>query len=280
MTILVTGATGTVGRRVVEQLLAAGQEVRALTTRDPSVVDMPKEAHVVQGDLTRPGTLTAALEGVEGVHLFSEVAKAAEEFVHLAQNAGVRRVVVFSSQAVAHPRDFAMFSVAYHTAVERAVERADFEWTILRPTGFAANTLEWASSIREEGVVRTPYPNAAQALIHEADIAAVAVKALTENGHAEQKYLLTGPEPINKIDQVKAIGGAIGRDIRFETLSPVQWRTFMVPYAGELVADMMLGHWAEADTEPEAVDPTLERVLGRPARTFAQWALDHRSDFS
>nr|WP_042186581.1 NAD(P)H-binding protein [Kibdelosporangium sp. MJ126-NF4] len=279
MTILVTGATGTVGRHVVGQLVAAGQDVRALTTRDPTTVGLPPQVQVVQGNLAQPETLSAALDGVDRVHLFP-VADAAGGFVDAAKAAGVRRVVVFSSEVVAHPKAFAKFSVEHHRAVEQVVEGGGFEWTVLRPTGFAANTLEWASSIAEEGVVRSPYPHAAQALIHEADIAAVAVRALTETGHHGQRYLLTGPEAITKVDQVTAISGAIGREIRFEEVSPEQWRALMVQYMPEFIVDMLLGHWAHADAEPETVDPTLIRILGRPAFTFAQWAIDHQDDFT
>nr|CTQ91377.1 Oxidoreductase [Kibdelosporangium sp. MJ126-NF4] len=259
--------------------MVAGQDVRALTTRDLSTVGLPARVQLVRGDLTQPETLVAALKGVDRVFLVP-IASAMGDFVDLAQKAGVRRVVVLSTEVAARPKDFAAGGVEHHRAIEQAVERGNFEWTILRPTGFAANTLEWASSIAEEGVVRTTYPNAAQALIHEADIAAVAVKALTEDGHEGQRYVLTGPEAITKIKQVTAIGKAIGRDIRFEEVSPVHWRASMAQHVSELVIDMMMGHSWDASAEPGTVDPTVARILGRPARTFDQWAADHQDDFT
>ncbi|WP_205669270.1 NAD(P)H-binding protein [Amycolatopsis suaedae] len=234
---------------------------------------------VRRADLTRPTTLRPVLDGVDRVFLFPAVAEAATEFMELATGAGVRRVVVLSSEAAGHPRQANLFSVEYHRSVERAVENAGVEWTFLRPSGFAANTLEWALAILAEGVVRTPYPGAAQALIHEADIASVATQALLHDVHIGQTHLMTGPEAITKLDQATAIGKAIGRPIRFAKISPAQWREDAVRFMPDFVADMMLELWAEADTAPEPVYPTVERILGRPALTFARWAEDHAGDF-
>lgn len=127
--------------------------------------------------------------------------------------AGPRRIVYLSAEAaVRRPGSF-------WAGVERAVERSAAEWVFLRPTGFAANTLMWAGQIRDSGVVRWPYGRAARSLIHERDVAAVAVNALTEDGHAGARHVLTGPQALTQVDQVEAIGDALGRELRWEELA-------------------------------------------------------------
>src|SRR2546421_9721916 len=99
----------------------------------------------------------------------------------------------------------------FHADMERLIEESAFEWTFLRPSGFAANTRLWAGQIREHGVVRWPYGAAARSLIHESDIAAVAVRALTGERHGGAKHVLTRPELLNQAEQVHTIREAIGR---------------------------------------------------------------------
>ena len=277
MTILVTGATGTVGRHVVARLLDAGEKVRALTRR-PDEAGLPEKAEVVQGDLALPETLEKAFHGVEKLYLFP-VGQTAKEVVDLAARSGVRRVVVLSSDAVVTQLETNQDSVSEHGTVERAVEAADVEWTFLRPFAFAGNALFWAHSISTESVVRTAYPDAAQALVHEADIADVAVAALLEDGHAGAKYRLTGPESITQLAQVRTIGEVLGREIRFEELTHEQKREEMLQFIPEDSVDMILGYFVVAVDNPDVVLPTVQEVTGRPARTFADWVADHTADF-
>lgn len=163
--------------------------------------------------------------------------------------------------------------------VERLIERSGLEWTFVRSGGFAANTLMWADQVRK-GVVRWPYGEAGRSLIHERDIAAVAVRALTEDGHVGAKYPLTGPEVVSQADQVRIIGEAIGRPVRWEEISREAARQELVAAFGDVsFADGALDAWAGFVTQPEPVTTTVEEVTGRPARTFRQWAIDHASDF-
>jgi uncharacterized protein YbjT (DUF2867 family) len=134
MTTLVTGATGNVGRIVVERLVAAGEHVRALT-RDPSAAVFPENVDVVQGQLTQPSTLVPALRGVDHMYLFP-VAATAKDVVALAKDAGVRRVVVLSSGAVTGGYD-----TDFHLPVEQAVEASGLEWTHVRPGEFMLTKL-------------------------------------------------------------------------------------------------------------------------------------------
>ncbi|NYI05478.1 NAD(P)H-binding protein [Allostreptomyces psammosilenae] len=277
MTILVTGATGSVGRTVVDRLLAAGERVRALT-RTPETAGLPDGVEVVRGDLTQPAALGPALDGVDRAYLFP-VADGARTFVELAEEAGVRRIVTLSSQSVELRLATNREASAYHRAVEEAVEAGNVEWTHLRPGGFTSNVLWWAPSIQAEGVVRGPYARAAQALVHPADIAEVAVAALLEDGHAGRAYTLLGPRALDQAEQVRAIGEGIGRELRFEEVTPEQAREAMLPFVPADVIDMVFGYLAHSVDHPDRPEPVIERLLGRPARTLTDWAAENAEQF-
>jgi len=271
--ILVTGATGTVGRHVVERLLTAGADVRALTRR-PESAGLPAAVEVVGGDLEQPESLAPAFEGVDRMYLLAT--GDTQQVVGLAKQVGVRRVVVLSSASAGFDNDS---GGEHHRAAERVVEDSGLEWTHVRPGMFAGNLVDWADAIRAEGVVKAPYGAARQSPVHELDIAAVAATALLSDGHNGKIYTLSGPESLTKGEQVAAISKAIGRDIRFEELTPEQWREHIKEDIPPFVVDWLLGLWAHTVDNPEPVLPTVQEVLGRPARTVAGWAADHAEDF-
>jgi uncharacterized protein YbjT (DUF2867 family) len=216
-TILVIGATGNVGQQVVSQLLATGAAVRAFV-RDPAAA-LPDGAEAVRGNLSEPETLEAALEGVGSVFLvwpFFSAEGAPAVVDAIARHA--RRVVYLSSEGVRDDAEEQTDPInGFHADLERLIELSGLEWTFLRSAGLAANALGWAEEIRPGGdVVREPHGAAARSPIHERDVAAVAVRALTKDGHGGQKYVLTGPEVLTKAEQVRVIGEAIGRPLRFE----------------------------------------------------------------
>jgi len=273
--IVVTGATGNVGGNVVRQLLDAGERVRAVT-RSPGTARLPQGVEVVGGDLAEPSTLTGGFDGAERMFLFP-VPSTVDSVAELAKASGVRRVVVLSSSAAADQGDNPI--AVMHRTVEQALENSGLDWTFVRPGGFATNTLSWAPSVRAEGVVRAPYPDAVANLIHEADIAAVATTALLEDGHVGARYELTGPHSNTQIEQVQAIAAAIGRDVRFEEQTPEQARRTMVEYMPAPIADILLNYWASSVGSPAPVLPTVEQVTGRPARSYPEWAVDHAEDF-
>ena len=286
MRVLVTGATGHVGRIVVEQLVAAGVQVRAMT-RSPQQAHFPAAVDTVAGDLTDPATLVPVLAGVDRMYLFP-VAHTAREVVALARRAGIGRIVVLSSAAVTSGAD-----TSFHLPVERAVEELGPEWTHVRPGEFMLNKLLlWGPSIRTEGVVYEPFPEAAWWPVHERDVADVAVAALLQDGHQRQAYDLSGPELLTRREQVDAIATAIGRDVRLEVVTPEQAREHYRRQGGFAAAnaDFLLGftNYQGNQREPTSVSypsirtaqsrPTTQRVTGYPARTFAQWAHDHAKD--
>ena len=210
MTILITGATGNIGRRLVDELLERDVAVRALT-RDAAAADLPDAVAVFEGSLaTAP---VHVFDDVEAVYLFPADDGVAG-FVDRAIAAGVSRFVVLSSLAVSarNARDTGSASELHHRAVEEIVTSRTDHWTILRPGNLATNLLSWSFAIRSGYGVRVPYPTSSQVLIHEADVAAAAAIALTESGHSGRIYELTGPASLTKIEQLSAIAAAIGRD--------------------------------------------------------------------
>ncbi|REE95612.1 NAD(P)H-binding protein [Thermomonospora umbrina] len=277
--ILVTGATGKVGGAVVNRLHAAGVPVRALVRRE---ADLPEGVQAVRGDLGDPASLDAALEGVDAVFLvwpFLSAEGASDVIDVIGKHA--RRVVYLSSAGVGDQKDEPGEAITmFHTELERLIEASGLEWTALRPTGFASNTLGWAQEIRTTGVVRAPLARLARPLIHEADMAAVAVQALRTDALLGTRPLITGPELITQERQVALIGEAIGRPVRFEEVSLEEAIEQMkaAGYPAELV-EAVLPAQAEMLDNPEPVNDEVERITGTPARTFREWAIDHAADF-
>jgi uncharacterized protein YbjT (DUF2867 family) len=160
------------------------------------------------------------------------------------------------------------------------IQAWDLSWTLLRPGILAANALAWwGPQIRAGDVVRWPYLGVPTAPIHEHDVAAVAVRALCENGHDSAEYVLTGPQSLTQAEQVSAIGHALGRSLSVEELTPDEarreWRSFMPAP----VVNMLLDAWAASVGQPAFVTSTIAELTGAPARTFLDWATDHAADF-
>lgn len=274
MTILVTGATGTVGRHVTDQLVQRGVRVRALT-RNPARARarLPEGVELAAGDLMKPETLGDALQGVEAMFLIisSDEPNADlntdPQIAALAEAAGVRRVVIL---------------VGYEEGpVEDAVRAGGMQWTLVKPSEFMANARDdWQEAIRTEGVVREFYGNARSARVHEGDIAAVAVEALLGEGHHGRSYSLTGPEVLTRREAVRAIAAAIGKEIPFVELTEDEARR---NWRDQGYDEGSMDFFVQmAKNPPEAgytVLPTVEQVLGRPARAFSDWACEHREEF-
>jgi uncharacterized protein YbjT (DUF2867 family) len=279
--VLVTGATGRVGRVVVTQLLGAGVPVRALTRR-PAAAGLPAAVEVVSGDLTAPDSLDAALQGVSAVFLVWTAAPTTAPAVVERLATHTRRVVFLSSpHRTPHPFFQQPNPMAVlHADIERLIAAAGLASTIIRPGMFASNALLWwAPTIRDGNVVRWPYAAAETAPIDERDIAAVAARALYEDGHAGGDYVLTGPESLSQAEQVSIIGAAIGRRIQFEELSPEEFRREMAGRWPGPVVDMLLAAWGAAIGRPAFVTSTVADVVGSPPRAFRQWVADHTDAF-
>ncbi|WP_327089279.1 NAD(P)H-binding protein [Nonomuraea sp. NBC_01738] len=263
--ILVTGATGRVGGQVVRQL-AGVDGVRALV-RDPGRADLPVEA--VRGDLSDPASLDAALDGVDKVFLVWPTLKADHAMAETVKRFAGRHVVYFSA-ATAGADDPINAS---HGEMERLLRESGADWTFLRITGLAANDLKWADSVRNEGVVREPFAGWARSHVHEADLAAAAVRTLTEDGHAGKTYLLTGPQALTPPERVAVIADVLGRAVRFEESSPEEVRRQYEAIFGPELAAALVGKGMDGTREP--VTSTIEQLTGHPARNYREWVAEH-----
>lgn len=272
--ILVAGATGNVGGELLRRLHAQGAAVRALT-RNPGRAALPAGVDVAEGDFARPESLAKAFAGVDALFLMMSGNEAA--VVAEAARAGVRRIVLLSSMAAETRPDSMIGRV--HLDAERAIEASDAEWTFLRPGQFASNTRAWAAQIAAGDVVRTPFAQVGLPSIHPGDIAAVAATALTEEGHAGEVYSLSGPRPVTPVEQVAAIGEAIGRRLRHEEITAERAAEEMSAFMPPEIVAATLGFLGAPTVAETQVLPTVEKVTGRPARTFAQWARDNADGF-
>ncbi|MDT7751621.1 MAG: hypothetical protein QOD96_5283 [Pseudonocardiales bacterium] len=272
--VLVTGATGTVGRHVVDGLLAAGQPVRALTRR-PGAADLPAEVDVREGDLDKPATVLDALAGVQLLYLFP--APELTGTLAAASAAGVEHVVLLSSLSVEYAEPDG--SSRAHLACEAAVLAAGMSHTFLRPGAFMGNDLIWVPEIQSFGTVSAAYPEAAHAPVDERDIASVAVAALCHPGRFAGVVPLTGPESLTQRRRVELIAGVTGQQIGFVELTPEQARTRLGAYLPAAVVELLLGVLAGAPAEVSTAAAGPD-VIGRSAYRYVDWVDQHRARFA
>jgi uncharacterized protein YbjT (DUF2867 family) len=279
--ILVTGATGTVGREVVAQLLQAGRSVRALT-RNPSKARFDERVEVIQGDLDQPQTLTKAVEGVESVFSLAHgqdlIAQEAN-LVQAAKAAGVRHVVKLGALG-AGDGDRTIIA-DWHNASELAIQESGIAWTFIRPGAFMSNAFFWKDTIRSQGKVFSNYGDGKVPPIDPRDIAAVAVVALTTEGHQEKAYPLTGPEALSVAEQVQVLSKVLGKRIEYVKISDEVAREGMLKAGlpvGIVNALLPFAAYIRSGKAAKTL-PTVEEVTGRAPYTFARWAHDHAAAF-
>ncbi len=280
--VLVTGATGRIGRAVIDQLIDAGVPVRALTRRPDAAATLPANVDVVTGDLTLPESLDTALRGVSTVFLVWTAPPTSAPAVIERLSTHARRVVFLSSpHQTRHPFFQQPNPMAVlHADIERLIAASGIESTIIRPGMFASNVSSWwASAIRAGNIVRWPYGAAETAPIDDRDVAAVAARTLYQDGHAGGDYVLTGPESLSQAEQVRIIGDALGRRITFEELTPDEFRSQTEGSWPRPVVDMLLTAWGATMGRPAFITPTVFDILGSAPRSFRQWVTDHATTF-
>jgi uncharacterized protein YbjT (DUF2867 family) len=276
-TVLVIGATGKVGRHVVSGLLDEGVAVRALA-RHPETAALPAQVDVVEGDVGRPETIEAAARGAQSAFLLwpgFDPAGARQVVAALASS--VDHIVQLSSARLQGEETGVTEGV--WADVERLVEASGVAWTFVRAGGFAANTLSWADTIRAGGPLRVAFPRAARSVVHERDIADVAVRALVVPAHVGSAYAVTGPEVLSQLDQSAIIGQVVDREVAVEEKSADEARREFASFMGPDGADRAVAHWTTLMDSPERPTHDVERITGHPARSYAAWVHDHLDAF-
>ncbi|MFF7795735.1 NAD(P)H-binding protein [Streptomyces sp. NPDC007991] len=280
--VVVTGATGAVGRHVTRALARRGP-VRSLV-RDASKarrLELPGET--VVGDYRDGPALKRALAGAEAVFVVTANPLRPQDDAQIldaARAAGVRKAVKLSWLAVADPSANDLIA-RWNRQSEQMLHTSGLAWTVLRMRTPMSNTLSWASSIREESVVRALDGNARTACVDPRDVAEAAVRALTEAGHEGVTYALTGPEPIGAREQTEILARVVGRPLAFEELTAEQalarWSARLPGAVAEALLEAAQRRRAGDSCE---VGDDLGRLIGRPPGTFASWAADHAAAFS
>ncbi|MEV7471858.1 NAD(P)H-binding protein [Streptomyces kronopolitis] len=270
--IVVTGATGNIGRPLTQALAEAGRQVTAVSRHTAAV---PNGVRHVAADLTEPASLKPTLAGAEALFLLLSGdlhAAGADpaDIVAQAAAAGVRRVVLLSTLGVV-TRPFGPTRIAMR-ALEDTLRESGMEWAILRPGGFASNALWWAESVRTQRVVAAPFGDVGVPIIDPADIAAVAAACLLDDRHAGGVYELTGPEVITPRQQSEAIAAALGTPVRFHELTRHEAKAAMAQSMPAELADDTLDILGAPIPAELRVSPDVQQVLGRAPRPFADWA--------
>jgi uncharacterized protein YbjT (DUF2867 family) len=277
MTIVVTGATGNVGRPLVAELLAAGAQVRAVT-RAPETAGLPPGAEAVR-------SAADALPGASAVFLNSRALGGdLPGVVAACGRAGVTKLVALS--AINADDDFSRQPSRSrgdrNKEVEQLAIESGLDWVSLRPSVFATNFAGmWGAQIRGGDVVAGPYAAASSAPIVESDISAVAARALLTDDLVGQRIPLTGPQAFTNSELAEIFGDVLGRPLRYQEV-PVELvrQRFIGIGFGADFADAYMAMLAETLDKPALVTHDVEKILGRPATPIAQWVSEHRDLFA
>ncbi|MFE5255843.1 NAD(P)H-binding protein [Streptomyces coelicoflavus] len=270
--IVVTGATGNIGRPLTRALAQAGEQVTAVSRHPAAVPDGVR--HVV-ADLAEPAGLRPALAGAKSLFLLlsGDLHAAGANpagIIAEAVGSGVRRVVLLSTQGVV-TRPFGATRIAMRE-LEDTLRESGLEWAVLRPGGFASNALWWAESVRAQRLVAAPFGDVGVPVVDPADIAAVAAACLLEDRHTGGSYELTGPGLITPRGQTEALAAALGSPVAFRELTREEARAAMARSMPAELADDTLDILGNPSPAELRVSPDVERVLGRAPRPFADWA--------
>jgi uncharacterized protein YbjT (DUF2867 family) len=275
--LLVAGATGHVGSEVVRHAISEGEEVRALT-RNPEAVAEEPGVEYIAADLNDPASVAPAAAGASGAFLLSGYADM-PGLLDALRDAGVERVVLLSGSS-ADGGDPANAISAYQMKSEEAVRASDLPWTFLRPHAFFTNTLQWVPQLQTGNVITAEFADVAITGVDPFDIGDVAVRALLSGEHAGQAYRVTGSEALRPADRVRILGDLLERPLEFVAKPNEQARAEMEASMPVEYVDAFFSFYVDGTLDESQVYPTVQNVLGRPPRTFEQWAREHASAFS
>lgn len=275
--LLITGATGNIGRALVPLLVAAGEPVRVFVRDISRVASFDGGIDVAQGDLDQPDTLGPALGGVNRVFMLTLTPRQDANVIAAAQQAGVTTLVMLSSRYV----PFGVGSGPMHAPGEQVLRASALRWTILRPAEYMSNALRWVQTIRTQNAAFEPTGDGRTAVIDPVDIAAVAARVLTTDGHEGQTYELTGPKAISRAAMVADLSAALGRPLRFIDVPEAAARERLAALGlPEALREPILRYYAMVKAgEAAAVTAEVERLIGHAPRPFAAWVHDHRKAF-
>lgn len=282
-TILVTGSTGTVGSEVVSQLAATGARIRA-AVQATSKTDRIKQAGAepVVMNFADPASIRAALEGVEKAFLVTPVipdqAAAAARFVAAAKEAGLKRLVKLSAIGADSGLDFQF--VKDHHQAEQDIESSGIAYTFLRPNFFMQNMLG-LDSIKTQGAFYDSSGDSKASHVDARDIAAMAVAALTGEGHEGKAYTVTGPQALSNFEVAEILSSVTGKPITYVPVSDADARQALkaagLPdWLAEAVIELIV---AKRAGYMQAVSSELAQIIGRPLITFEQFAREHVEAF-
>lgn len=277
--ILITGATGNVGKELALQLWERGESLRVFTRDARKVEHLDPGIERCVGDLDKPETLEPAFEGVQRVFLATFQAQQDINAIEAARRAGIQQIVKLSSLEASKPH---LKIGRWHREREEIIEASGLGWTFLRPGMFMTNTIEWwAETIKKQGAVYFPGGKGRVAPIDPRDVAVVAAVALTQPGHLGKIYELTGPELLSIDDMAQVIGRVLGRTIKYVNVPLFAARVQMLlsGMEGELVGALMeVANELRNDRGAQLTD-TVELISGRRARTFEAWCRENSRAF-
>jgi uncharacterized protein YbjT (DUF2867 family) len=267
--ILITGATGNVGREIIKQLGKTEYQIRVLS-RNPDKASFPKNVEVMTGNLSDPDSIKDVLNGVKKVFLIN--VPGSDQFSQIAKQSGVEHIVFLSAAAIEYT-DNAIGQAHYYT--EELIRKSGVKWTFLRPGAFMSNTLQWVHSIQSEGIVRMPFGDVKTNPIDPHDIAAVVVNSFETSGHDGKTYTLTGPENLSPREQTQILSTVLSKDIKFENISRELAKENMIKAIPAPIVEASLDLMEKAAAHPLEVLNTVKEVTGQDSRSFEQWANDH-----
>lgn len=276
--ILITGATGNVGRELVKNLVEKGVQVRVLVRDAKKVAALGKQIEVAIGDLDKPETLLLAMKGVEKLYIVTPDTQQVTNILEAAKQNGVRHVIKQSTIEAGR----SLGPGKWHRQQEELIKSMGFAWTFLRPTMMMVNTIEWwRETIKSQGAVYFPGGRAKVPAVDARDVASVACKVLTESGHEGKIYELTGPEALTIGEMVETLAKVIGKPIKYTDVPVFAAGLSLIRFGLPLYVIKGLMHTLGAlrRSEYEYITHTVEYIGKRGSRTFEQWCREHVAAF-